>query len=647
MQKLSRLLTCVACWTAVIAPARAEAPETRPSGDNVLEAAADLVRRSDRYLHQDKLRRGMKGYGLTVLSGTKIVRFDAEIVSVVKQWSLHQDVILARLSGQGLEKTGIIAGMSGSPVYVEDPADGKDKLIGAVAYGWTMQKEALCGIQPIAQMLAIHVAENRAEGGVKKASVGNAGELLPASMNPRKTDFARLVLSNRPARRPAGAANGLRLVPLATPLTVSGAGARRLSELAEMLEPAGLIPVSSGGVGGMEEAAARDVRLEPGAAVAISLVTGDADWSASGTVTDVFGKRVLALGHAFLAEGETAMPMATAYIHTPVASISRSFKVTSTLKIAGAVTSDEYTGIAGAIGEKAPMFPMTVTVNRARDGRREVFRYNVCRHRIMTPYAVGMLVGESAFVWRDLPERHTVSYSVEVDYDKLGTYRAGNISSGTSVAWASSDASRPVGVLVNNPFGPPPKIKSISANITIHPGDISARIIDMKLDGALYRPGDTVTGKVTVRRFRKERATIAFSFPLPDDLPDGAYELTACDWLTSTDQLTGEMPHRFAPLTVEELFASVQRLVEARADRLYLRLPVPRGGMALGQKELPDLPEGKAVLLRDARLIDARAFTRTIVRTQPSEYVIEGAAKASFEVRRDVDETLIRKSGKE
>ena len=204
MQKLGRLLTSVLCWTAVIASARAEPPQTQPSGDNVLNAAAELVRRSDRYLHHDRLRRGMKGYGLTVLAGTKIVRFQVEIISVVTQWSPHQDIILARLSGQGLEKTGIIAGMSGSPVYVKDPADGKDKLIGAVAYGWSMQKEPLCGIQPITQMLAIRVAGKQAEGGAKKASAVRAGKLLSAAMDPRKVNFARLVFANRPVRPPVG-----------------------------------------------------------------------------------------------------------------------------------------------------------------------------------------------------------------------------------------------------------------------------------------------------------------------------------------------------------------------------------------------------------------------------------------------------------
>ena len=122
--------------------------------DTRLAAAEKHVAKSDRYLHHSVLRRGMKGYGLTVMAGLKPIKFDAEIVSVVSRFGPHLDVILARLAGHKLEKTMIISGMSGSPVYMKDPKDGKFKMIGAVAYGWNGQNEPLCGIQPITQMLA-------------------------------------------------------------------------------------------------------------------------------------------------------------------------------------------------------------------------------------------------------------------------------------------------------------------------------------------------------------------------------------------------------------------------------------------------------------------------------------------------------------
>jgi len=129
--------------------------------DTRLAAAEKYVAASDRYLHHSFLKRGMKGYGLTVMAGIKIIRFDAEIVSVVTRFGPHQDVILARLAGHKLEKTMVISGMSGSPVFMKDPKDGKFKMIGAVAYGWRAQNEPVCGIKPITMMWAAGTGRRR------------------------------------------------------------------------------------------------------------------------------------------------------------------------------------------------------------------------------------------------------------------------------------------------------------------------------------------------------------------------------------------------------------------------------------------------------------------------------------------------------
>ena len=132
--------------------AAAAAPKTV---DENLQQARAFVARSDRYLDYSELRRGMTGYGLTVMEGVKVEKFDATVVSVLHNWNPHQAMILCKLGGLGLEKSGIVSGMSGSPIFIKDPADGKHKMIGAVAYGWRFQAVPICGVQPISQMLAI------------------------------------------------------------------------------------------------------------------------------------------------------------------------------------------------------------------------------------------------------------------------------------------------------------------------------------------------------------------------------------------------------------------------------------------------------------------------------------------------------------
>ena len=207
-------------WAAVVSIGGGGALGGPPVADNDdvrLAEARRLVEKSDRYLSHTKLQRGMEGYGLTVMAGTEVVKFHARVVSVVTKWGPHQDVILAMLSGLDLEHSGIIAGMSGSPVYFKDPADDKYKLVGAVAYGWRGQKDPLCGIQPVTQMLVARGGlggEGKAAasylGGADSASASpRLDKHLAALLDPRKINFLAAYLGRvRKAGCPRGGRGG-------------------------------------------------------------------------------------------------------------------------------------------------------------------------------------------------------------------------------------------------------------------------------------------------------------------------------------------------------------------------------------------------------------------------------------------------------
>ncbi len=630
--------------------------------DERLAAAERFVEASEKYLHHSKLRRGMRGYGLTVLVGVEPVRFEVEIISVMTKWGPHQDVILARLSKQNLEKTGIIAGMSGSPCYVRH--EGRDKLIGAVAYGWFASKEPICGIQPITQMLAISgvvpiakppapktqpVTAPATEPATQAAAQEAAGwqmppELLAVVLDPRKRDFSQLAVSARSSPRAAEAT--WQLAPLLTPLTVSGLSSRTRTRLADLVQSAGLIAVQAGGVASAEAKAAAGAKLVAGGAISVPLVTGDVDLSMIGTVTDVVDGRVLAFGHSFMADGELALPMGPGYVHAVMPGLLMSFKLSSTLKITGTLDRDERMGVAGQLGPPPQMIPMTVEIRWLDLPGEEAYTqrcvYNVAKHHFWTMVLAAMLTQDGVWAWRDPPELHTIRHSVEIDFGELGRYQTSNVTSQMNVLAVASDVSRPLFAMLHNSLGTPPPVKSITVKMQIERGSRKASILKLVLDGRVYRPGDTLTGKVIFRPHRKPRQELAIQFALPRDLPDGTYRLTACDFLNSTSAEKREMPHRYAPRTVEELLASLQRVVAGRANRLYLRMPIKRGGLALGTKELPDLPESKKLILKEAEKLDTRSFTRTLVRSVASEYVLGGTASAAFEVQDKPTETLIR-----
>ena len=641
-------------WTALAVVGASAVAWAAPAStrDDRLQAARQFVEGSPRYLHHRRLRRGMEGYGLTVLAGAKIVRFKARVVSVITNWDPHRDVILARLSGQNLEHTGIIAGMSGSPVYFRDERDGKDKLVGAVAYGWQGQKDPLTGIQPITQMLAAGEQFRKLgkkpgpiaamSGGRARAAAGGVEAYLARILDPRKIDFVEAFAP--PRRAPQSASSGPRLVPLATPLMVSGASRRTLERLGRFLEPLGLVPVASGGVTPAQAAEIKGLKLEPGSAIAVSLASGDADYTAVGTVTDVVNGHVLAFGHSFYSEGDVRLPMGPAYVHTCVAGLMRSFKLSTGLGIEGTLVRDENVAVAGVIGPKPAMIPMTVTCHWPGENRKETFEYRLADHRYMTAVMARYMLMDSVAAWHEMPERHTVRYDAAVHYDKLGTYRASNVSSGDDVYTANSDLSRPIVAMLNNPYGDRIAPNRIEVTVTVEPGDRSAGMLDLKLRGHLYRPGETVAGVLTIRPYRKSRETVAVQFKLPADMPEGDYTLTVCGAVSELRARQAEAPHRFAPRTTRQIFESIQRVVDPPAGQLYLRVPLKDGGgIALGQRELPDLPVSRAKILADAKILDTRSFRQSLVQTIKTRYLISGSIHASFRVRREPGETLLRK----
>jgi len=600
-----------------------------------------------------------------------------ESVSVVPNWSPHRAVILAILSGQDLATTGVISGMSGSPIYVRH--GGRDKMIGALAYAWRGQKRPLCGVQPVTNMLAVgglleqmpppksgrpkpapkkpdKKSAPPAGGAVGlltrrvKAAAGGAGagggfdpKFLEIVLDPHKRDFSLLGWPPRLLGKPADAGPAPQLVPLTTPLMVSGLRPRTVERLARTLAPAGIVPVQAGTALGVQQQSAREAKLEPGSALSVALVTGDADISAVGTVSDIVGKRVIAFGHSMYAEGELSLPMGPAYVHTVVAGLFSSFKIGSTLRIAGTLDRDEQTGVTGLIGGKPDMIPLTVSIEWKGQSRRRTYRYNVARHRWLTARLIQALILDSAWAWKELPEHHTVQHRVEVDFEKFGRYRAGNVSTNGDVYDAASDTVRPISALRNNPFGPGPKVRRVHVRIVVEATNRLARMVDLKLHGQTYRPGDTVRGEVTVQPYRKPRTKLPVSLPLPSDLSEGTYKLTICDDVNAILAVQREMPQRFSPRTPEELFRSIQRAVDADAGRLYVRVPLPRGGgLAVEQNELVDMPDSRAGVLAEAESIKSRKFSAAMVGSARTPYVIRGYRTASFQVRRDPKETLLR-----
>ena len=316
----------------------------------------------------------MKGVGRTVMKGTKIETFQAEVLGVLKNTSPGRDMVLCRLSGLNLEKTGVIAGMSGSPVYIDG------KLLGAVAYAWAFGKEPIAGVTPFSQMHGFVEA-------FEKRDHGRVGPMPPTPHRPAPAAHASTAASSTPSPSPHGfdepQADGRRPVDDAA---ADAAGRHRLhaaqpgAAAANSCGGTGLVPMQGGGVGRQASPTRRRTStLEPGGPLSVALITGDFDLSGIGTVTHIEGDRVYGWGHPFMGLGACEFPLMTGYIHTIYPRQTVSFKMGSPLRTVGVINADVSTCIAGWLGRKPDLLPVRHDGQARRRRAGQTFNVEVVR----------------------------------------------------------------------------------------------------------------------------------------------------------------------------------------------------------------------------------------------------------------------------
>jgi len=290
------------------------------------------------------VRAGMHGTGRTVFSGDRVEEFQVEILGVLDNFGPKESLILARLSGGPLEHTGVMEGMSGSPVYLDG------KLAGAVAMAFPFAKDPIAGIRPIEEMLR---------------SMTNLADLAP----PADRRAAVALLDHDITKlfpRPQPAASGEpRMVDIATPLSFSGFTRATLDAFAPQLRSLGLEPRQGISTGGNPGAAmGNPADLKPGSMISVQLLSGDLSMGASGTVTHIDGARMYAFGHRFLAVGSTALPFARAEVVTLLPNLNTSFKLATSKEWMGTIGQDRDTAISGELGKRAPTVPVSIAVTR-------------------------------------------------------------------------------------------------------------------------------------------------------------------------------------------------------------------------------------------------------------------------------------------
>lgn len=536
-----------------------------------------------------ELARGMRGYGLTVVEGTRIDTFDVEILGVEHNSMLPgRDVILVRLSGLGLEETGLVAGMSGSPVYVEG------RLVGAVAWGWFAADEPVGLLTPIHEMLAVM------ERDLSAPARGSTAAPAPA--------------------RPSG------LVRLAAPVWVSGVGRGTAQRMTELLSPLGLEPLLSPAG---EDPSLETPPLRAGSAVGVQLVGGDLSMVGIGTVTHVDGDRLVAFGHDFVGSGAIDLPMTGAHIFGVLDHRFRSFKLGAATAAVGAVRQDRFGGIAGLTGARAGVLPVEMAV--APEGETRKFRFEVARHRFFTAGLIqSALIGALESTSKVMGEA-SIDLNIDIELDDGRKVTWDQIYSGVDATFgAAIDAGTPLRALVRSSFEGI-RLAAVRVRADVREEVRVARLSGAGLDRPRVRAGEEVTVSVRLSPYRSAERVLQIPVRVP---ADAAGELgvrvgsgrSANGW---EEERLGAGPAADA----EELLRRLNR--PRREDELVVQLTVAEPGLTVDGRELPSPPPSVHRLLSQSpvagstRMVAWRVLAEERV---PAGFVLRGEQSLVLEV---------------
>ena len=562
---------------------------------------------------------GLRGNGRTVFHGNRIEEFEVEILGVLENLTPKQAIILAKLSGGPLEETGVMQGMSGSPVYING------KLLGAIALGFPFSKQPIAGIQPIEQMIADAPLTRQRQAGP-----------TPLFQQPHR-DSPILLHTNQPVTPSIG-----NLTEIFTPLALSGFTPRTVQTFANEFHQLGLDPQQGVGAGTPKSQNLTGTVL-PGSMISVQLLSGDMAISADGTVTYVDGKHVYAFGHRFLDSGGTDLPFARADVIALLPALNSSVKLSAAREWVGSITSDRSTAIAGEIGRLAQTIPLSVSVQSA-DTSTHRYQMQVINDRLLTPF----IIQTALFSTIDATERTlgagTLRLRGQVEFEGSIpplTVRDIFVSDSGLAQQSSVDAVVPLGFLLGSGFGSL-RIKQISYNLQPVERKRQLRIAQAWTSPSQVHAGDPVEVTALLQGEDGVEMTRTATYRVPIGTPDGPLNFTI------SDAITLNAPD-FAGISQSSLHSPEQvvavlnayRGSEAAYVRVWRQQPAFTISGPLPGGEITDPPPSVALILADPSssptsnpaLTLLRGSQVAEIRLSVDDYVVIGAKTVQVEVK--------------
>lgn len=545
------------------------------------------------------LKPGMKGVAWTVFQGNKPEPIPVEIIGLWENaWGPKQDIIVAKLTGQA-QRTNVAGGMSGSPVYIDG------QLVGAISLRLSVfSPDAICGITPIHLMLEVNEFDKMRPADARTPD--KVRTMADSAARPLPGELLSHVMSRSPSGSPPEAAT---MIPIATPITMSGFTDDAVKEFAPIFNQLGLV-ASQGGAGGALDSAkpAADWRssLQPGEGVAAVLVSGDMTMTGGGTVTYNDGKRILAFGHPMFNLGPADMPIAKENIIMTLASSYQPTKMGNASEVVGALRQDRHSGIEGELGATAQMIPVTMRVcSRNTDNsvrKAQDFHFNVFVDQKWTPYLMMATLFNSLSNLNDFSEEAT--YRLHGELQVEGQHR---IELTTMQAPAETPVPTPMllagwwGDKFNRLFinsSKMPKLNAVNVTVDLIPERRIAQIESAWIADNKVTAGTEVPVKVFLRPYRGDRIERTVNVKIPAGLPRGDHQILFSDAETlSRFQNIASSLNR-----IEDIPQTVAMLNEERSNnRLYVSLIESQPTVYSDEKVLPSLPASVLNVMQSGR----------------------------------------------
>ncbi len=529
---------------------------------------------SSEILPLDQVHAGMQGYAYTIFAGDQVEKFDLEVLGVMPNFlGPKQSIILVQLKGPKVEHTGVVAGMSGSPVYLEG------KLAGALSLKLgVFTKEAIAGVTPIEDVL-------------RPPGQAAAAQAMPQQFELPNDALARNTL-------PSGSA----LEPIETPLVFSGFQPAVLQQFAGQLQSYGLVAAQ----GGTAEDRPEDAHLAPGEMAGMVLVRGDASINAACTVTAVQGDRVYLCGHPFMNLGDIEMPMARSRVVTTLSSELASTKIVNVGGSIGTITSDHLTAVIGKLGTPPAMIPLDLSFVSGSGEKK--LHFEMVNHPKLTPLLVALTTFTGVTQNSLYGEGTTLHLTGEIQLK-------GHVPVKLENTFAPTDSmmpdGMPIAIVVQGVFArlftnyyEVPSVEHISLRVESLPGRKSYTIESAWLEKGEASPGENLKVRVLLRPYRGASHIEETTVHVPDQIARGTalrVLVSDADWMNRASRgfYFGGMPGgATGPEGLDQLIALINR--ERHNDRLYVGVFVPAPTMVWDDKEMPNVP------LSQISIIDGR-----------------------------------------